>query len=217
MRIILLGPPGSGKGTQAKLLKDKFSIPHISTGLILRENITAGTELGILANEYMGKGNLVPDEVILKMVASILDGEENTSSFIFDGFPRTIPQSEGFDKILSESNLALDHVINIEVLEDEVVNRLSSRWSCPNCDSISNTISSPPAVVGICDVCGHELHQRNDDKPETVRNRLSIYYEQTEPLIEYYKNKELLRTVSGDGGPSSVFDRILGEFSKFDN
>ena len=217
MRIILLGPPGSGKGTQAKLLKDKFSIPHISTGRILRENISEGTELGILANKYMEKGELVPDEIILQMVASILDGEDDNSSFIFDGFPRTIPQSEGFDNILSDRNLALNHVINIEVLEDEVVNRLSSRWSCSNCGSIYNTISNPPAVVGICDVCGHDLHQRNDDKPDTVRNRLSIYYEQTEPLIEYYKNRALLRTVSGDGGPSRVFDRILGEFSKFDN
>ena len=217
MRLILLGPPGSGKGTQAKLLRDKFNIPHISTGVILRENISTGTELGILANKFMDKGELVPDEVILKIVASILDGEEDNSRFIFDGFPRTIPQSEGFDKILSDRNLALNHVINIEVLEDEVVNRLSSRWSCPNCGSIYNTISNPPAVAGICDVCGHELQQRDDDKPETVRNRLAIYFEQTEPLIDYYRDKALLRTVSGDGGPKSVFDRILGEFSKSDN
>ncbi len=162
-------------------------------------------------------GELVPDEVILKMVETILDDEENKSSFIFDGFPRTIPQSEGFDKIRSDNNLTLDHVVNIEILEDEVVNRLSSRWSCPNCDSVYNTISKQPDVAGICDVCGSELNQRDDDKPETVRNRLSVYFEQTEPLIDYYENKGLLRTISGDGGPDSVFDRILGEFSKLDN
>jgi len=213
----LLGPPGSGKGTQAKLIKAKFNIPHISTGILLREDISAGTELGILANKFMEIGELVPDEVILKMVETILDDEENKSSFIFDGFPRTIPQSEGFDKILSNRNLTLDHVVNIEVLEDEVVNRLSSRWSCPNCDSVYNTISKQPDVAGICDVCGSELNQRDDDKPKTVRNRLSVYFKQTEPLIDFYKNKGLLRTVSGDGGHNSVFDRILGEFSKLDN
>ena len=217
MRLILLGPPGSGKGTQANLLKDKFNIPHFSTGIILRDNISSATELGVMASQFMNKGELVPDEIILKMVGSILDAEGDNPSFIFDGFPRTIPQSEGFDKILSDRNLDLEHVINIELLEDEVINRLSARWSCPNCDSIFNSISKPPKLNGICDVCGNELRQRDDDKPETVRNRLSVYFEQTEPLIDYYKGKGLLRTVSGDGGPESVFDRILGEFSKIDN
>jgi len=214
MRLILLGPPGSGKGTQAKLLKNKFNIPHISTGIILRENIAANSELGIIADQFMSKGELVPDDIILKMVASILDSEESDHNFIFDGFPRTIPQSIGFDKILANRNLALDHVINIEVLEDEVVNRLSSRRSCPNCGSVFNTISHPPKVNGICDVCSNELEQRDDDKPDTVLNRLSVYFELTEPLIEYYRAMGLLRTVSGDGGPEGVFDRILGEFSK---
>jgi len=199
------------------LLKNKFNIPHISTGIILRENISTGTELGILANRYMENGELVPDDVILKMVASLLDGEGDSPSFIFDGFPRTIPQSEDFDKLLSERNLALDHVINIELLEDEIINRLSSRWACPNCGSVFNTISNPPALTGICDSCGGELKQRDDDKPDTVRNRLSVYFEQTEPLIDYYKEKGLLRTVSGDGGPESVFERILSELSEFDN
>ena len=165
----------------------------------------------------MEKGELVPDEFILKMVVSILDDEGDNPSFIFDGFPRTIHQSEGFDKILNERNMALDHVINIEVLEDEVIKRLSSRWSCSNCESVFNTISNPPAEPGICDKCGSKLIQRNDDKPDTVRNRLSVYFEQTEPLIDYYKNKGLLRSVSGDGGPESVFNRILGEFSKSGN
>lgn len=199
------------------MLRDKFNIPHISTGIILREYVSAGTKLGILANQYMENGDLVPDDIILKMVASILDGEGDNPSFIFDGFPRTIAQSESFDKILSERNLALDHVINIEVLEDEVINRLSSRWSCPNCKSVFNTISNPPALTGICDTCGSELEQRDDDMPDTVRNRLSVYFEQTEPLIDYYKDKRLLRTVSGDGGPKSVFERILREISEFDN
>ena len=215
--MILLGPPGSGKGTQAKMLEDKFNIPHISTGIILRENFSAGTELGILANQYMKNGDLVPDDIILKMVASILDDGGDNPSFIFDGFPRTIAQSESFDKILSERKLALDHVINIEVPEDEIINRLSSRWSCPNCESIFNTISNPPAATGICDVCGSELKQRDDDKPDTVRNRLSVYLEQTEPLIDYYKDKGLLHIVSGVGGPETVFDNILREFSESDN
>lgn len=165
----------------------------------------------------MEKGELVPDEFILKMISSILDGAGADPKFIFDGFPRTIPQSEGFDKILAERNLALDHVINIEIPDDEVVRRLSSRWSCPNCGSVFNTISSPPAESGICDKCGSKLEQRDDDKPDTVRNRLTVYFEQTEPLIDYYKNIGLLRTVSGGGGPESVFERILGEISKDNN
>ena len=214
MRLVLLGPPGSGKGTQSKLLVGRFDIANISTGDILREHITKNTELGNLASSFMEIGKLVPDDVILKMIEDILDQDFVSTGFIFDGFPRTIPQAEGFDILLSERNISIDHVINIEVLEDEVVKRLSSRWSCPACASVYNSISSPPAVSGVCDNCGAEITQRNDDKVETVRIRLAVYFEQTEPLVEFYSKKRLLRRISGDGGPDNIFDRVIGEISK---
>lgn len=214
MRLVLLGPPGSGKGTQSKLLVGRFDIAKISTGDILREHITKNTELGNLAGSFMEIGKLVPDDVILKIIEDILDQDSVATGFIFDGFPRTIPQAEGFDILLSDRNISIDHVINFEALEDEVVNRLSSRWSCPECASVYNLISSPPAVSGICDNCGAEITQRNDDKEETVRIRLAVYFEQTEPLVEFYSKKGLLRRISGDGGPDNIFDRVIGEISK---
>lgn len=214
MRLVLLGPPGSGKGTQSKLLVGRFDIAKISTGDILREHITKNSELGNLAGSFMETGKLVPDDVILKMIEDILDQDFVATGFIFDGFPRTIPQAEGFDILLSERNISIDHVINFEVLEDEVVNRLSSRWSCPECGSVYNLISSPPAVSGICENCGAKITQRNDDKEETVRIRLAVYFEQTEPLVEFYSKKGLLRRISGDGGPDNIFDRVIGEISK---
>ena len=214
MRLVLLGPPGSGKGTQSKLLVERFDIVKISTGEILREHITKNTELGLVANSFMEIGKLVPDDVLLEIVEEILDQDIVSTGFIFDGFPRTIPQAEGFDIQLSKRNISIDHVINFEVLEDEVVNRLSARWSCPSCASVYNLISSPPAVSGICDNCGASITQRNDDKEETVRIRLAVYFEQTEPLVEFYSKKGLLRKISGDGGPDNIFDRIIGEISK---
>ena len=214
MRIVLLGPPGSGKGTQSKLLIGRYDIAKISTGDVLREHISKNTELGILASSFMEMGKLVPDDIMLEMVEEILDQDFVSAGFIFDGFPRTIPQAEGFDVLLSKRNINIDHVINFEVLEDEVVKRLSSRWSCPSCASVYNLISSPPAVSGICDNCGAEITQRNDDKEETVRIRLAVYFEQTEPLVEFYSKKGLLRRISGDGGPENIFDRIIGKISK---
>jgi len=214
MRLILLGPPGSGKGTQSKLLVGRYNVPNVSTGDILRENITKDTELGVLAKSFMEHGKLVPDDVILGMVEDILNQDYVASGFIFDGFPRTIPQAEGFDLLLSKRNLSIDFVINFEVLEDEVVARLSSRWSCPQCGSIYNSITNPPLVSGICDKCGAEITQRNDDKEETVRIRLAVYFEQTEPLVDFYSKKGLLIRISGDGGPEHIFDRIIGEISK---
>jgi len=214
MRIVLLGPPGSGKGTQSKLLVGRYDVEKISTGDILRENISEKTDLGVLAHPFMEKGKLVPDEVILAMVKEILNQDSVASGFIFDGFPRTIAQAEGFDLILSKRNISIDHVINLEVLEDEVVRRLSSRWSCPQCASVYNSISSPPAVSGICDNCGAEITQRIDDKEETVRVRLAVYFEETDPLIEFYSKQGLLRRISGDGGAEIIFDRIIGEISR---
>lgn len=214
MRIVLLGPPGSGKGTQSKFLVGHYDITKISTGDVLRENISKNTELGILANSFMEIGKLVPDDVILKIVEDILDQDSVATGFIFDGFPRTIPQAEGFEILLSKRNISIDHVINFEVLEEEVVKRLSSRWSCPQCASVYNSLSNPPKVSGICDNCGAEITQRNDDKEETVRIRLAVYFEQTEPLVEFYSKKGLLRRISGDSGPENIFDRIVGEISK---
>ena len=214
MRIILLGPPGSGKGTQSKLLVGRYNIPNVSTGDILRENIAKNTELGVSAKTFMEQGKLVPDDVILGMVEDILDQDYVATGFIFDGFPRTIPQAEGFDSLLSKRKLSIDHVINFEVLEDEVVSRLSSRWSCPQCGAIYNSITNPPLVNGICDNCGAVISQRIDDKEETVRIRLAVYFEQTEPLVDFYSKKGLLIRISGDGGPENIFDRIIGEISK---
>lgn len=214
MRIVLLGPPGSGKGTQSKLLVARYNVPKISTGEILRENISKNTGLGVLANSFMEIGKLVPDDVMLGMVEDILNQDNVASGFIFDGFPRTIPQAEGFDLLLAKRKLSIDYVINFEVLEDEVVSRLSSRWSCPQCGTIYNSITTLPLVSGICDNCGAEILQREDDKEETVRIRLAVYFEQTEPLVDFYLKKGLLKRISGDGGPENIFDRIIGEISK---
>ena len=213
MRIVLLGAPGSGKGTQAKLLVEKFGVPQISTGDILRDNIAKKSELGIIADQIMKKGELVPDDLILSMIETILDGDNTRSGFIFDGFPRTIPQAEGLDDLLEERGIGIDYVLSLEISEDEVVNRLSARWSCPNCGSLFNTISHPPSATGICDNCGSELQQRDDDRPDTIRNRLAVYSRQTEPLIEYYEMKGNLKNISAGGGPEIIFDKIIDTIS----
>ena len=216
MRIVLLGPPGSGKGTQAQLLVEKFGVPQISTGDILRDNIAKKNKLGIFADKLLKKGELVPDDLILSMIETILDGDNARSGFIFDGFPRTIPQAEGLDDLLEQRGIGIDYVISFEILEDEVVNRLSARWSCPNCGSLFNTLSHPPSETGICDNCGSELKQRDDDRPDTIRHRLVVYSRQTEPLVEYYKKKGNLTIISAGGGPETVFDRIIETISKDD-
>ena len=216
MRIVLLGPPGSGKGTQAQLLVEKFGVPQISTGDILRDNIAKKSDLGIFADKLLKKGELVPDDLILSMIETILDGDNARSGFIFDGFPRTIPQAEGLDDLLEERDIGINYVISLEISEDEIVHRLSARWSCPNCGSLFNTFSHPSSKAGICDNCGSDLQQREDDRPDTVRHRLAVYSRQTEPLIEYYKKKGNLTNVSTMGGPETVFDRIIETISKDD-
>ena len=216
MRIVLLGPPGSGKGTQAQLLVDKFGVPQISTGDILRDNITKKNKLGILADKLLKKGELVPDDIILGIIETVLDGDNTRSGFIFDGFPRTIPQAVGLDDLLEDRDIRIDNVMNIEISEDEIVKRLSARWSCPNCGSLFNTHFQPPSKNGICDNCGSELQQRDDDRPDTIRHRLTVYSRQTEPLIEYYKKRGILTNISAMEEPETVFNRIIETISKDD-
>ncbi|HHV95098.1 MAG TPA: adenylate kinase [Clostridiaceae bacterium] len=197
MRLVLLGAPGAGKGTQADILKEKFGIPHISTGDIFRSNIKNNTELGKKAKEYIEKGLLVPDEITVNIVKNRLEEEDCKRGFILDGFPRTIPQAEFLDKILAELNMNLDYVLNIHVPDEELVKRLSGRRVCQKCGKSYHVIYNPPSLENICDDCGSNLIQRDDDKEETVLNRLKTYHQQTEPLIEYYKNQGKLVTAIG--------------------
>ena len=197
MRLVLLGAPGAGKGTQADILKEKFEIPHISTGDIFRSNIKNNTELGKKAKEYIDKGLLVPDEITVNIVKNRLEEEDCKSGFILDGFPRTIPQAEFLDKVLSELNINLDYVLNIHVPDEELVKRLSGRRVCQKCGKSYHVIYNPPSQENKCDDCGGKLIQRDDDKEETVLNRLKTYHQQTEPLIEYYTKQGKLVTAIG--------------------
>lgn len=198
MRLILLGPPGAGKGVQANFLKEKYNIPHISTGDILREEVSLKSELGNKASEFMKRGELVPDEIIMEMVKERLMREDVKKGFLFDGFPRTLNQAEQFDKILKEKNISLTAVINLNVEEEVVIRRLSTRRICSNCGKIYNLITMPPKVENICDECGGKLYQREDDKEEVIKERLNVYYRQTEPLIKYYLEKNLLYNVNAN-------------------
>lgn len=204
MRLIMLGPPGAGKGTQAKLLQDRFHIPQVSTGDILREAVKEGTKLGLQAKKYMDAGELVPDEVILGLIKERLGKEDCADGFILDGFPRTIAQAEAL-----ESLTQIDAVISIEVDPEELVRRLSSRRLCVSCGRDYNLISSPPKVEGKCDVCGGNLYQRDDDKEETIYNRFRVYESQTKPLKDYYAAKGLLKQIDGGRGVEEIFQVIL--------
>ncbi len=192
MKLILLGAPGAGKGTQAKWIREEYGIPHISTGDILRKNVAEGTELGKEAKKYMDEGKLVPDELIIGMVKERLAQEDCKKGFILDGFPRTIRQAEELEKITD-----IDAVLNIHVPFDKLIERITGRRSCPKCGAVYHIKYNPPKKEGICDVCGTPLIQRDDDKEETVKNRLKTYEEQTAPLIEYYEKKGKLITVEG--------------------
>lgn len=197
MHIILLGPPGAGKGTQAALLAQQESIPHISTGDILRAAKAAGTELGKLAASFMDRGDLVPDEVVIGLVKERLAQPDCQKGFIFDGFPRTVPQADALGRALADLGLPLTGVISIEVPDGVLVDRAVGRRSCTKCGEIYHVVSKPPRVAGLCDRCGSHLVQRDDDKAEVVENRLRRYHQQTSPLIDYYRAKGLLRTVDG--------------------
>ena len=197
MRLILLGAPGSGKGTQATMLEEKLKIPHISTGDIFRSNIKRGTELGTKAKEYMDKGLLVPDELTIDIVKDRLQQEDCKNGFILDGFPRTITQAQYLESALKDMNTGIDAVVNIFVPEEDIIKRMSGRRVCPGCGMSFHTVYNPPKEEAKCDNCKAGIIQREDDKEETVQNRLKVYHHQTEPLIEFYKQRGKLLTVEG--------------------
>lgn len=214
MRIILLGPPGAGKGTQAQSISNKYNIPQISTGDIFRKNIAGGTELGILAKSYMDKGLLVPDNVTIDLVKNRLKEDDTHNGFLLDGFPRTIHQAEVLEALLEEQSVAIDVALQIEVPREFIIQRMTGRRVCPNCGASYHLEFNPPMLRGICDDCGSHLIQREDDKRETVVERLEIYDFQTAPLIAYYTEKGKLKTVDGTKAINEVFEdiiRILGE------
>jgi len=209
MRIILLGGPGAGKGTQAQKMAEEYSIAHIATGDILRQSIKDGTELGVEAKSYMDKGQLVPDDVVIGIIKERLAQDDIQSGFALDGFPRTVPQAEALSLLTKELNMPIDAVINIKTSSDVVVERLSGRRTCRDCQTVYHIFYSPPKKEGKCDRCGGELYQRDDDKEETIRKRLKVYEEQTFPLLEYYKTSGKLLEVSGDVSIAEVFESIV--------
>lgn len=214
MKIIMLGAPGAGKGTQAKKIAEKYSIPHISTGDIFRANIKNGTELGRKAKEYMDQGLLVPDELTCDLVVDRINQEDCANGYILDGFPRTIPQAEALDAALKKMGTSIDYAIDVDVPDSNIVNRMSGRRACVGCGATYHLVFNAPKKEGICDVCGEKLILRDDDQPETVQKRLTVYHDQTQPLIDYYKNAGVLKTVDGTADMEDVFAaivNILGE------
>ncbi len=209
MKIIILGAPGAGKGTQAQMIADQYHIPHVSTGDIFRANIKNGTELGMEAKKYMDQGLLVPDELTVKILLDRVAEEDCKEGYLLDGFPRTIPQAEVLDKALTELGDAIDYAINVDVPDENIVKRMSGRRACLSCGSTYHMEHIPPKKEGVCDKCGNELVLRDDDKPETVLNRLEVYHKQTQPLIQFYEEKGVLRTVDGTKPMKEVFDSIV--------
>ena len=209
MKVIMLGAPGAGKGTQAKQIADKYSIPHISTGDIFRANIKNGTELGKKAKTFMDQGLLVPDELVVELVADRIQQDDCKNGFVLDGFPRTIPQAEALDAALAKVNEKMDYAIDVDVPDENIITRMSGRRACLNCGATYHIVSIPTKVEGICDRCGSPVVLRDDDKPETVKKRLEVYHEQTQPLIDYYKKKDILKTVNGVQPMEDVFKAIV--------
>ena len=209
MKIIMLGAPGAGKGTQAKMIADKYQIPHISTGDIFRANIKNGTELGKEAKKYMDQGLLVPDELTVKILLDRVAKDDCKNGYVLDGFPRTIPQAEVLEEALAKLGDRIDYAINVEVPDENIVKRMGGRRACVNCGATYHIEHVPPKKEGICDNCGSELILRDDDKPETVKNRLSVYHKQTQPLIDFYNGKGVLRTVDGTVDMKDVFNAIV--------
>ncbi len=210
MKIIMLGAPGAGKGTQAKKIAEKYQIPHISTGDIFRANIKNGTELGKKAKTYMDQGLLVPDELVVDLVVDRVGQEDCTKGYVLDGFPRTIPQAEALDKALAELGQKMDFAVDVEVPDENIINRMSGRRACVGCGATYHLVYAPTKMENVCDNCGGELVLRDDDKPETVKKRLDVYHEQTQPLIEYYTNSGILKTVDGTADIGDVFAEIVG-------
>ena len=213
MKIIMLGAPGAGKGTQAEMIMEKYDLPHISTGDIFRANIKAGTELGVKAKAYMDKGQLVPDSLTIDLVMDRISQPDCNGGYILDGFPRTIPLAECLTAALKAKGDALDYAINVHVPDENIVKRMSGRRACPGCGHTYHIVYAAPEKEGICDKCGSSLYLRDDDAPETVKKRLAVYHIQTQPLIEYYGGKKILRTVDGTKNLEEVFQditKILG-------
>ena len=208
MRLVFLGPPGSGKGTQAKILAEKRGMKHISTGDVLRDAVKNGTELGKKAKQFMDAGDLVPDDVILGMIKEIL--QITKDNFIFDGFPRTAAQAEGLDTLMSELDIQLDAAINLAVSDEEVLKRLTGRFFCSQCGADFNINTRPPKKEGICDHCGGQLKQRVDDKTEVITNRLNVYREKTKPVEDYYRSRDALKEVDGAQAFDQVTSSIVG-------
>ncbi len=214
MKIIMLGAPGAGKGTQAKKIAAKYGVPHISTGDIFRANIKEGTELGKKAKTYMDQGLLVPDELVVDLVADRLSWEDCTNGYVLDGFPRTIPQAESLDAVLAKKGEKMEYAIDVDVPDENIVNRMGGRRACVGCGATYHVVYNPTKTEGICDACGEKLILRDDDKPETVQKRLDVYHQQTQPLIDYYSKAGILKTVDGTVDMEEVFKaivQILGE------
>ncbi len=209
MKIIMLGAPGAGKGTQAKQIADKYDIPHISTGDIFRANLKAGTDLGKKAKEYMDQGLLVPDELTCDLVMDRISQDDCKNGFVLDGFPRTIPQAEALDAALSKIGQKMDYAIDVDVPDENIINRMSGRRACLNCGATYHIVSIPTKVEGVCDRCGSPVVLRDDDQPETVKKRLEVYHAQTQPLIDYYKKQDILKSVDGTQPMENVFDAIV--------
>lgn len=208
MKIIMLGAPGAGKGTQAKMIAEKYGVPHVSTGDIFRANIKNGTELGMEAKKYMDQGLLVPDELTVRILLDRVAQDDCKNGYVLDGFPRTIPQAEVLDEALAKINDKIDYAINVEVPDENIVRRMSGRRACLACGATYHVEHIPPQKEGICDACGKELVLRDDDKAETVRNRLDVYHKQTQPLIEFYGAKGILHSVDGTVDMKDVFAAI---------
>lgn len=214
MKIIMLGAPGAGKGTQAKMIAEKYSIPHVSTGDIFRANIKNGTELGKEAKKYMDQGLLVPDELTVKILLDRVAQDDCKNGYVLDGFPRTIPQAEALEAALNAIEQKLDYAIDIDVPDENIINRMSGRRACVGCGATYHVVFNPTKVEGKCDVCGESLILRDDDKPETVKKRLDVYHTQTQPLIDFYTERKVLVEVDGTQSMDKVFDdimKILGE------
>ncbi len=210
MKIIMLGAPGAGKGTQAKRIAGKYGIPHISTGDIFRANIKNGTELGQKAKQYMDQGLLVPDELTCDLVMDRIQQDDCKNGFVLDGFPRTIPQAEALDAALKNINQKMDFAIDVDVPDDNIVNRMGGRRACLSCGATYHIEFNPTKAEGVCDACGAQTVLRDDDKPETVQKRLTVYHDQTQPLIDYYSKQDILKSVDGTQPMEDVFQAIVG-------
>jgi adenylate kinase len=207
LNIVLIGPPGSGKGTQAELLRDRMKFVHYSTGEVFRDHIARKTPVGLEVEEYVVAGRLVPDEVVLDVVNAFL-AEHAGKSILYDGFPRTIPQAEGLDEVLDENGVHIDAAVLVDLADDEVVKRLTARRQCRTCNKIYNLSFKPPKVEGRCDECGGELYQRKDDSEATIRDRLRVYHTQTEPVLHYYSDQKKLHRVAGELGRDKVYEEV---------